>query len=195
MSDLCERRLTPPIARLVYWLLPTFHSISSSSELKFAPKGNVSYWLRSNIFHHHHLSRETSTVGHRPPAKFSTTISPVLPSSSGCPRPSPDRWSTLWGAYQRCIPTMHGIYLIIIYSFISPHNPYTTGSRSLLISSDESEECLKWEYPVLQITRSPPLGYIQCYHHHQPINVPTAGAQAFLMYPQRERVHNFRRWR
>jgi uncharacterized Zn-finger protein len=27
------------------------------------------------------------------------------------------------------------------------------------------------------------------YHHHQPINVPTAGAQAFLMdYPQREQV-------
>jgi hypothetical protein len=32
------------------------------------------------------------------------------------------------------------------------------------------------------------------YHHHQPINVPTAGAQAFLMdYPQGERAitHNW----
>jgi hypothetical protein len=49
-------------------------------------------------YHHHHLSRETSTAGHRPPPKFSTTIGPVLPSSSVFPRPSPDRRSTLWGA-------------------------------------------------------------------------------------------------
>jgi hypothetical protein len=52
---------------------------------------------------HHHLSRETSTAGLRPPPKFSTTIGPLLPSSSDYPRPSPDRRSTLWGAYQRCI--------------------------------------------------------------------------------------------
>jgi hypothetical protein len=57
----------------------------------------------SNIHHHHHLSRDTSTAGHRPPPKFSTTIGPVLPSSSDFPRPSPDRRSTLWGAYQRCV--------------------------------------------------------------------------------------------
>jgi hypothetical protein len=51
----------------------------------------------------HHLNRETSTAGHRPPPKFSTTIGPELPSSSDFPRPSLDRRSTLWGAYQRCV--------------------------------------------------------------------------------------------
>jgi hypothetical protein len=40
----------------------------------------------------HHLSRE-----------FSTTIAPVLPSSSYFPRPSPDRRSTLRWAYKRCV--------------------------------------------------------------------------------------------
>jgi hypothetical protein len=43
----------------------------------------------------HHLSRETSTAGHRPPRR----------SVLCCPHPatSPDRRSTLWGAYQRCV--------------------------------------------------------------------------------------------
>jgi hypothetical protein len=42
-----------------------------------------------------HLSRETSTAGHRLPPKFSTTIGLVLPSSSDFPRPSPDRRSSI----------------------------------------------------------------------------------------------------
>jgi hypothetical protein len=34
-----------------------------------------------------------------------------------------------------------------------------------------------------------PVGGVKAFHHHQPINVPTAGAQAFLMdYPQGERA-------
>jgi hypothetical protein len=45
--------------------------------------------------HFHHLSRETSTAGHKRSLKFSTTIGPSLPSSSGFPRPSPDRRSIL----------------------------------------------------------------------------------------------------
>jgi hypothetical protein len=37
----------------------------------------------------------------------------------------------------------------------------------------------KKKYPMLK----------KMHHHHQPINVPTAGAQAFLMdYPQGERA-------
>jgi hypothetical protein len=59
------------------------------------------------LYNHHHLSRGTSTAGHRPPPKFSTTIGPAL-RSSGFPRPSPDRRSTLWGAYQRCISRYAG---------------------------------------------------------------------------------------
>jgi hypothetical protein len=49
------------------------------------------------------ISAETSTAENRPPPKFSTMIGPVLPSSSDFLRPSPDRLSTLWGAYQRCV--------------------------------------------------------------------------------------------
>jgi hypothetical protein len=60
--------------------------------------------------HRHHLSRETSTAGYWPPPKFSTTIGPALPSCSGFPRPSPDRRSTLWGAYQRCVSWCAKIY-------------------------------------------------------------------------------------
>jgi hypothetical protein len=38
---------------------------------------------------------------------------------------------------------------------------------------------------------SPHSGLLVRLHHHQPINVPTAGAQAFLMdYPQGERAIN-----
>ncbi|RVE53044.1 hypothetical protein evm_002342 [Chilo suppressalis] len=50
-----------------------------------------------------HISRKTSTVGHRPPPWISTTIGPMLPASSGFPRPLPDRRSTLWGACQHCV--------------------------------------------------------------------------------------------
>jgi hypothetical protein len=32
------------------------------------------------------------------------------------------------------------------------------------------------------VTGGKPTGfYLRCHHHHQPINVPTAGAQAFLI--------------
>jgi hypothetical protein len=51
-----------------------------------------------------------------------------------------------------------------------------TGSRKILNHHNE--------YYDLKVT-----SFEQYYHHHQPINVPTAGAQAILMdYPQGERA-------
>jgi hypothetical protein len=48
---------------------------------------------------------------------------------------------------------------------------------------------VKWSRLYKLISKVLTSKYHHHYRHHQPINVPTAGAQAFLIdYPQRERA-------
>jgi hypothetical protein len=71
---------------------------------EFTRKGY--FWESITNYHlpsTHHLSRETSTDGHRLPPKFFTTIGIALLSSSGFPRPSPDLRSTRPPHYQLCV--------------------------------------------------------------------------------------------
>lgn len=58
----------------------------------------VKFYLKRtpHIYHHHHLSRKTSTVRNRHPLRIATTTCLVLLGSSGFPRPSPSQRSALW---------------------------------------------------------------------------------------------------